>query len=151
MARVRFEIHCNDCPLKGYVKNPNDAWFIVLVNTAWVGKCYKFVCPKCGHEHQRTIDEAGNMVAWTDGDRRFVGARADSKPEVDVSRSFKQGSGKAADWATADRIIVPLSSWSEKPRLELLKVVPCGFMSDAWIRKAAEEKGIPSEENDDGA
>ena len=139
MARVRFEIHCNDCHGKGHVKDYNDAWFIVLVNTAWAGKKYKFVCPKCQREHPRTVDEKGNMVALTDGDRRFVGSKA---PPVDITR------GNATDEGDYDRIIVPLSSWSVKPRLELLNVVPCGYMSEAWIRKAAEEKGIEPEELD---
>ncbi len=138
MARVRFEIHCNDCYEKNNVSKPNEGWFIVLVNTEWKGKNYKFVCPKCGREHPRTIDAAGKMVAWTDEDRRFVGSRT---PEIDVARG-------GSDSDKVDRILPSISAWSVKPRLELLNVVPCGFMAEAWIRKAAEEKGIPSEEKD---
>jgi hypothetical protein len=132
MSRVQFEIHCNDCHSKGNVKEFNDGWFIVNINTAWAGRKLILVCPKCETEHPRTIDEKGNMVAKTDSDRRFIG----SKPSVDVIRDNRD------ILSDRDRILPLLSAWSVKPRLELLKVVPCGFMNEVWLRKAATEKGV---------
>jgi hypothetical protein len=130
MAKVQFEIHCNDCPSKGHVKECNEGWFIVNINTAWAGRKLILVCPKCGTEHPRTIDKKGEMVAKSDSDRRFIG----SKPGVDVIRDNRD--------SDRDRILPLLSAWSVKPRLELLKVVPCGFLNEVWLRKAAAEKGI---------
>ena len=126
MARENIEIYCSHCPVDPVTKKKG--WFIVNWEMNRRGQ-YLFVCPNCGREHARTIKD-GEMKS-NDSEARFIGGSA----HLDIEHT---GGGTKPGWL---RITPSISAYSRQPRLELLKVVPCGFMSDAWIRKAAVEKG----------
>jgi hypothetical protein len=135
--RENFEIFCSHCP-----SDPKDksgascGYFIVNWDMRRTGK-FLFVCPNCQREHARTIKE-GAMKS-NDSEARFIGGVG----KIDIEHT---GGGHRPDW---ERVVVMKSAWSRKARLELLKVVPCGFLSDSWIRKAAAEKGAIDHEFED--
>lgn len=127
MARENCEIYCSHCPFDDVSKKAG-GYFIVNLEMNRRGQ-FLFVCPNCGREHARTIRD-GQMKS-NDHEARFIGGVG----KIDI---YHDGGGHKAGWL---RIVVPKSSYSRTPRLELLKVVPCGYMSDAWVRKVAAEKG----------
>jgi len=136
MTRENFEIYCSHCPADPKEKNGSGGYFIVNWNMNRIGM-FIFVCPNCCREHARTLKE-GEMKS-NDLEARFIGGTG----KIDIEHT---GGGHKPGW---ERIIVLKSAWSRNARLELLKVVPCGFMSDLWIRKAAMEKGAIKDGTDE--
>lgn len=135
MARETMEIYCSHCPAdpKDETKKPG-AYFFVNWDMDRRGQVL-FVCPGCGREHARTIKD-GEMKS-NDGEARFIGGTG----KVDI---YHDGGGHKPGW---DRIVIMKSAWHRKPMLELIKVVPCGYLSEKWLLKAAKEKGaIPDDE-----
>src|SRR5258708_5583780 len=126
MARENFELYCSHCPAD--VAGKTGGYFIVNFEMTRRGQ-FLFVCPNCNREHARTIRD-GEMQS-NKYEARFIGGTG----KVAVHHD---GGGHRPGWP---RILVQKSAWSKKPRLELTKIVPCGFLSDAWLRKTAAEKG----------
>lgn len=121
MAREPMEVHCSN-------RSGCGGWFIVNLNMAVRGD-YILVCPNCGREHARTIRD-GAMKS-NDQEARFVGGVG----KIDI---VHVGGGGKPGW---ERILPMKSAYSKTPRLELVKIVPCGYMNETWMRKAAAEKG----------
>ena len=117
MARTLIEFACNDCI----------GWFIVNINLGLDGY-YAFVCPNCKRAHPREIVK-GEVIQKTEE------IRTRGNIKINIRRD-------GASESNRERILAPISSYSKKPRLELLEKVKSGFMAEAWMRKAAAEIGI---------
>ena len=135
MARETFEFYCSHCPADAKTGKAG-AYFFVNWDMDRIGQ-YLFICPGCGREHARTIKE-GAMKS-NDTEARFIGGTG----KIDIEHT---GGGHKPGW---ERIIILKSAWHREKMLELLKPVPCGFLSEKWLLKAAKEKGaLPDQEDD---
>lgn len=128
MARENFEIYCSHCPADPETKQ-RGGYFLVNWDMDRRGKVL-FVCPNCEREHARTIRD-GQMKS-NDTEARFIGGVG----KIDV---YHDGGGHKPGW---ERILVGKSAWSRTRRLEILNIVPCGFLNARWQEKAAAEKGL---------
>lgn len=124
--RETFELYCSHCP---------GGWFFINWDMTRTGS-FCFVCPNCSREHARTIRE-GKMVS-NDREARFIGGTG----KIDIDHV---GGGHKPGW---ERVIIMKSAWHSKPMLEHLKVVPCGYLNERWLEKAARERGYLSDNDD---
>lgn len=137
MARETFEFFCSHCPAdpvdpKADPKEPRPkagAYFFVNWDMDRTGQ-FLFICPNCKREHARTIS-AGQMKS-NDSEARFIGGES---KKISI---FHDGGGHKPGW---ERIIILKSAWHRKQMLELQKIVPCGYLAERWLEKAAKEKG----------
>jgi hypothetical protein len=119
--RQLFEFYCNDC----------DGWFLVNLNTSIRGS-YLIVCPSCGHEHPRTIQNnemvlnQSDMAYYTDQDKNQY------KRDTDFMVTRNAPAGKY------ERIVPSISAYSKTPRLNQLHMARGVFLADAWANTVKE-------------
>ena len=113
MARQVVEFSCNEC--KGF--------FYVNINMELAGD-FVFICPKCGHEHPRTVKN-----------EQIVGDALIELSKHGENQQVKRN-GQKTD-KNIDRIKVPLSAYSTESRVQGLKTVNekrGGFLAELWAR-----------------
>lgn len=137
MARETFEFYCSHCIPDPKEPNKKGAYFFVNWDMERTGQ-YLFICPNCGREHARTIN-AGEMKTQ-DHEARFIGG------ETKKINIVHDGGGHKPGW---ERILIMKSAWHCNKMLELQKVVPCGYLAEKWMLKAAAEKGALPQESEE--